>query len=152
MIAQIFKCGILTNSLSFNSAFTEAIFYEPPKYPTLPGPHVGIKDVQQWWNVLLIVCRLFFWSVFKDSVNTCLLELQGEFVQTTVSTKCWQRNFSTSQATSKLFSFVYRPAVVVQSCKKLWEDGKKKSVQLPQIQVWSPLMKEAATKCVSSFL
>lgn len=25
---------------------------------------------------------LFFWSIFKDSVNTFLLELQGDFGQT----------------------------------------------------------------------
>lgn len=42
--------------------------------------------------------QIFSWYIFKDSVNTFLLELQGEFVQTTVLTKCCQGNFSTSQS------------------------------------------------------
>lgn len=93
--------------------------------------------------------QIIFWSIFKDSVNTFLLELQAaNKVNAGRGISAPLKLF----VTSKLFSFVYRLAVVVQNCKKLWEDDKKKSVQLPQIQVWSPLMKEAATKCVSSFL
>lgn len=80
-IALVFKCGILTNSLSFNTAFTEAIFH-PLNIQHFQGLMWELKMLSSAERQAHVFnsLQVFSWAVFKDSVNTLLLELQGEFV------------------------------------------------------------------------